>query len=301
MKAPDQEPNYAGKVFADPELTYAEAAQAFVKASRPLSGPYRSPAAEKPYQRSEFQELRQKEIVLRNERREIHKSRALEDAAWQAIKDQKIRDELSAEELGQPKLRVDWGVRKARREQQKNLREQQRQQFTRRQDEDEHWRLARRNLREKIASLPNVTPWIAILLITDNCTRQCLGLALFVAGSHVTADMLVAALRILLPASLQFLISDRGRHFTADVFKQFAINAHFVHVVIARHRPQSNGIAERFVRTLKEWLANKAWRSDKELSDLLRPFLLEYNDCSHQGLPIPGLSPNEYANRIWVM
>ena len=35
--------------------------------------------------------------------------------------------------------------------------------------------------------LPMVTAWIAILLVTDNCTRQCLGLPLFMAGSHGTA------------------------------------------------------------------------------------------------------------------
>jgi transposase InsO family protein len=75
----------------------------------------------------------------------------------------------------------------------------------------------------------------------------------------------------------------------------------FVHVVIARHRPQSNGIAERFVRSLKEWLADKVWNSDNELLEFLSHFLLEYNDRPHQGLPIPGLSPNEYANRIWLM
>jgi len=104
-----------------------------------------------------------------------------------------------------------------------------------------------------------------------------------------------------LPANLQFLISDRGIHFTADAFQQFAKEPEFVHVVIARHRPQSNGIAERFVRTLKEWLVDKAWQSDKELLEFLHLFLSEYNDRPHQGLPIPGLSPNEYANRIWVM
>jgi len=149
--------------------------------------------------------------------------------------------------------------------------------------------------------LPIVSAWIAILMITDNCTRQCLGLPLFVAGSHVTSEMVVAALRVLLPANLQFLISDRGIHFTADVFQQLAKDAEFVHVVIARHRPQSNGIAERFVRTLKEWLADKAWQSDNELLEFLRLFLFEYNDRPHQGLPNPGLSPNEFAQRIWLM
>jgi transposase InsO family protein len=75
----------------------------------------------------------------------------------------------------------------------------------------------------------------------------------------------------------------------------------FIHVLIARHRPQSNGIAERFVRTLKEWLADKAWKNDQELAVLLRQFLDEYNDRPHQGLAIPGLSPNEFAKRIWLM
>jgi transposase InsO family protein len=61
-----------------------------------------------------------------------------------------------------------------------------------------------------------------------------------------------------------------------------------------------NGIAERFVRTVKEWLADKAWSSDLQLLEFLRLFLLEYNDRPHQGLPIPGLSPNEFSNRFWL-
>jgi transposase InsO family protein len=57
-------------------------------------------------------------------------------------------------------------------------------------------------------------------------------------------------MRALLPEQLQFLISDRGTHFTVQQFAQFAQDVDFVHVFIARHRPASNGIAERFMRTL---------------------------------------------------
>jgi len=146
-----------------------------------------------------------------------------------------------------------------------------------------------------------VTAWIAILVITDNCTRQCLGLPLFVAGPRVTAEIIAEALQALLPPDLLFLISDRGAHFTSQAFRQLTLSEEFIHVLIARHRPQSNGIAERFVRTLKEWLADKSWNTDDELAALIAHFIDHYNDRPHQGLAIPGLSPNEFANRIWLM
>ena len=105
-------------------------------------------------------------------------------------------------------------------------------------------------------------------------------------------------MRVLLPPELQFLISDRGLHFNSRAFKKLALNQDFVHVLIARHRPQSNGIAERFVRTLKEWLMAQPWEDDEELAELLEQFVGEYNDRPHQGLAAPGLSPNEFAKRI---
>ena len=297
LKESGQEPDYPGKVFADHDLDYTEAVLAFIQASQPLSGPRRTMATvENRSQRAEIQQLRQEEAELRAERRRIRQRRQLEDAVWQ----QHYKKTPDAEPA-QPKVRARWGSRKPQAELRQGLREQRHQQMAQRQQEDAQWRLTRQSLRERLTLLPIVTAWIAVLVVTDNCTRQCLGLPLFVAGSHVTAEMVVAALRVLLPADLQFLISDRGVHFTAQVFQQLATEANFIHVVIARHRPQSNGIAERFVRTIKEWLADKVWSSDQELLDLLTLFLPEYNDRPHQGLPVPGLSPNEFAKRLWLM
>jgi hypothetical protein len=65
-------------------------------------------------------------------------------------------------------------------------------------------RQQRQQLRQQFALLPVVTTWIAVLVITDNCTRQCLGLPLFVAGSKVTAEMVVDALRTLIQQNCNF-------------------------------------------------------------------------------------------------
>jgi transposase InsO family protein len=78
-----------------------------------------------------------------------------------------------------------------------------------------------------------------------------MGSKVFVMGAKVAAELIVEVLRTSLPPELHFLISDRGTQFTANTFRQFALRQKFVHVSIAWHRPQSNGIAERFVRTLK--------------------------------------------------
>jgi transposase InsO family protein len=137
--------------------------------------------------------------------------------------------------------------------------------------------------------------------MTDNCTRQCVGLPLFVAGPKVTAEMVVQALATLLPPELQYLICDQGIHFRTAALAQLAKRQDFIGVPIARHRAQSNGIAERFVRTLKEWLADQEWQSSEQLAVLLGEFLPEYNARPHQGLPIPGLSPDEFAKRLWLM
>ena len=284
-KSEKDEPQYPGRVFADQERGYAEVMAEFVAVSSDAAS--KKAEKEEPDRlKDQKQALSQEEKRLRDERRTVREQRQQADEAWKQL--QTEHKEQQAELTAQQRQQQD--------EQWNTLRQQRQQTLKKREQEDEQWRQKRFNLRQRWSQLPLVTAWIAVLVIVDNCSRQCLGLPVFVAGSRVTAEMVVAALQDLLPPELQFLISDRGVHFTAKVFQQLAQTQDFTHVLIARHRPQSNGIAERFVRTLKEWLRDKSWQNDQELATLLAEFLAQYNDRPHQGLD--GLSPDEFARRI---
>lgn len=288
------ERQWPGQVFADAELDYTEAMLAYEAASRAEAVTEKQPeGAVAPTLQESKRALRQEESVLRDARRAVREQRRAEDAAWQVLKRERRAQQSSAAEPTSSQ-------RQAQDEHWRALRSQRKETLTQRKEADRAWKQDRLAFRQRWSQLPIVTAWIAILVITDNCTRQCLGLPLFVAGPRVTAEMIVEALRCLLPPDLLFLISDRGTHFKADAFKTLMRSQEFIHVLIARHRPQSNGIAERFVRSLKEWLRDKSWQDDQELAALLEQFLAEYNDRPHQGLPISGLSPNEFAARIWL-
>jgi transposase InsO family protein len=286
---------WPGQVFANESLDYPEAMLEFVAASSAKSQPTVSTAnTEAPSIKAQKRELHQTEQKIRDERRIVREKRTLEDQAWAVLKAGR-----QVEKAVSPAESV--AARQAQDAQWRVLREQRTTALAQREEQDQRWRQERQTFRERWLQLPIITAWIAILVITDNCTRQCLGLPLFVAGPKVTAELIVEALCALLPPELLFLITDRGTHFTADAFKNLLRSEEFIHVLIARHRPQSNGIAERFVRSLKEWLRDKSWQNDPELALLLKQFLVEYNDRPHQGLPLPGLSPNEFARRIWLI
>ena len=295
---------YPGQVFDQEGLSYEEAMAQFVadsqlNASNVTVNP--SPeAVARATAKAEKAALRQAEEELKVARRRQRQQRQIEDKIWRAEQTAEREAKAQRKKERASGQRAAYGSQKALKERQRQRRQQRHQQIEQRKQEDQQWRQQRQAIRERQQVTGLVMTWLAILVITDNCTRQCVGLPLFVAGSHVTADMVVEALRQLLPPELQFLISDRGVHFTAKAFRQLAEDEDFIHVLIARHRPQSNGIAERFVRTLKEWLKDKSWQSPEELETLLSLFRLEYNDRPHQGLPLPGLSPNEYANRLYV-
>jgi transposase InsO family protein len=298
-------PTWPGRIFEDPAVAYADAMRTFVLASAgeapPVPPDPDQGQTEEACRAEARRTLRAAEATLRTQRRQVRAQRLQDDAIWRALR-AAARTALPCPRVSPPGATLsgqDTALEAA--VDGRLLRAQRRSELARRQQEDALWRQQRASLRERLTQRPLVRAWIAVLVITDNCTRRCLGLPLFVAGPKITAEVVVAALRVLLPAELQFLISDRGVHFTAQVFAQLAVEQHFLHVLIARHRPESNGIAERFVRTLKEWLADKAWASADEVAALLARFLAEYNDRPHQGLALPGLSPNEFTQRLWLL
>ncbi len=292
------EPTWPGQVFEDPDQEYATAMRTFVASSAPRLPVALGPPLLGALRTEEgliLRGVRRQLRLLSHQRGDLYQQRLQEDAAWQVV--WRAHREALRSVRRTPVERAAASAREALWRPQRRARHAV---LAQRKEEDVLWHQERLHLHNLLAPLPQKRTWLAILVLTDNCSRQCLGLPLFLAGPKITAALVVAALRALLPPDLQFLISDRGTHFTAHEFAQFADQHSFVHVLVARHRPESNGIAERFVRTLKDWLAAQVWACADDLAPLLESFHAAYNARPHQGLPIPGLSPTEFAQRLWL-
>jgi transposase InsO family protein len=284
-------PFWPGQVFAEADLPYAEAMQRYVAQTRDRlvrqklapREPEREPAAWR------------QEKAVQAERHQVVQCRLREDAAWRVERQEHHRIVVAYRALSQRRRLEQAAIWQAHKQHWAKRRQARAALVAARKAENQRWHAANQTRRQ--------TPpprWIAVLVVTDTATRQGLGLPLFANGAHLTAAEVAAALGTLLPANLAFLISDQGTHFRSRALAQLAQARGFVHVPIFRHRPQTNGIAERFVRTLKQDLRWLSWSGPQELRRLLDDFLPWYNDRPHQGLPIPGLSPNEFAHRIWL-
>jgi transposase InsO family protein len=287
-----EEKGWPGQVFAEAELSYEEAMLSYAQQTRdrllrgklepllPEKGPtpWREACEARAQRHALLQRRRQEDAEWRAERQVhhcivdayralTHRKRAEQATTWQAQKEHWAQRKLARLEL-----------------------------LARRKAENQAWHQRNRVLLQR-----EEHTWLAILVVTDNCSRQCLGLPIFEAGAKVTAREVEQALQTLLPKDLAFLISDQGTHFRSKALALLAQKIGFIQIPVYRHRPQTNGIAERFVRTLKEWLRAYAWTDSEDLAVLLTRFSSVYNNRPHQGLPIPGLSPNEFANRLWLM
>ena len=295
LREAEEEHTWSGQIFADPDVAYGDAMQAYVAATTASAAPL-----------PELGEAPEAEIASLERRRRVHNQKMVLRAAHSTQRAQRrhedrVWDDLCAARRTSPDRRRRSATARVAAAAWRTQRVERQEVLAQRRQDDALWQQQRQALHDTPSPAPAARRWIAVLVLTDNCTRQCLGLPLFEAGPKVTAQMVCAALETLLPPALQFLISDRGSHFTAHALVRLADEAEFVHVLIARHRPQSNGIAERFVRTLKEWLAAQAWGSSTDLAPLLGRFHQEYNARPHQGLGLPGLSPDEFARRLWLL
>ena len=280
---------WPGQIFQRQELAYEAAMRGYAAQTqdRLVRGKIDPslPEAEKSTWRQEWEARAERHVLLQRRRQE--------DADWWAER-QAHRPIADAYRAMNPKQRsaegqaykAHWAVREAARAAV----------LAQRQAENAAW-----HARHRAHAGKRVSVWIAILVVSDNATRQIWGLPVFASGAHVTAQEVADALRVALPAGLMFLISDQGTHFRSKALAHLAQEQEFVHIPIYRHRPQTNGIAERFVRTLKHDLHPLSWSGPQDLKNLLAQIVPAFNNRPHQGLQIPGLSPNELANRIWVM
>lgn len=287
-------------MFAEDGDTYVAQMNAY-RAQRDATPPPRR-RREDSATRTERLYLCADEEALRLQRRHQRFLRQDEDAHWQAARAERRAQKATWQALSRAAKRQHQADFAALDQAWRHTRQVRRQQLATRQAEDEQWRLERTRLRRRRAALvPSVEPpqrWLAILVVVDNCTRQCLGLPLFTAGVHVTSQMVVEALRPLIPSSVQFVISDNGSQFIGRPFADLAQALGFSHVRIAPYRARTNGIAERFVRTLKEWLAHHAWSQPQELEALLADLRPAYNARPHQGRELAGRSPDAYAHHL---
>jgi len=283
---------WPGQVFGQSDLTYEEGMAAYLAATQDrLKQVHKRRGTAGKVEPSAWREENERQ----DEWYHIHQRRQQEDLAWSEAKTnqrqavQSRRGKRKLQRAGWESQQTIW----------KQVRQQRLQCLEERKVETAAWH--ERNRQSQQADLTGCAfPWIAILVVTDNCSRQCLGLPLFQSGSHLTSQEVVEALAQCLPNELAFLISDQDFRFRSQIFNQLAQAHGFVHVPVYRHRPRSNGIAEHFVWTLKDWLEPCAWETAPQLGQLLTRFHIEYNDRPHQGLPFPGLSPNEFASRIWL-
>jgi transposase InsO family protein len=293
-KSEAEDRHWPGQIFANADLLYEEAMQSYIQATRDR---LEHGKGERNRMLKEPSRWRQW-VEARTRRYQVMQCRKQEDLDWKAAKLQYRQTRLAHQQLSRQERQPQPEAWQVIQNAWHKLRQERRNQFQVRYQENAAWHQSNQQLQ---ADPAQARQWLAILVITDNCTRQSLGLPVFATGPKMTSQELVAALQAILPKELRYFISDQGALFRTSAFAQFAKDSAFIHVPVYRHRPQSNGIAERFVLTLKTWLRDKAWQSADALRPILARFVSEYNDRPHQGLAIPGLSPNEFANRIWLM
>ncbi|VDQ14042.1 unnamed protein product [Trichobilharzia regenti] len=77
------------------------------------------------------------------------------------------------------------------------------------------------------------------------------------------------------------LVTGNGTHFTEKNFNDWLKHIDCRHLYTAARHPQSNALAEHFVRTLKSAIASMSPKNFDELEKCVGNFLLQYRNVQH--------------------
>lgn len=139
-----------------------------------------------------------------------------------------------------------------------------------------------------------VTPKEYLYVFIDDCSRTLFADILPDQTSYSAAIVLDEALEML-PFKVECIYSDNGKEFKG-AFKHLCTKLHILQQFTRPYRPQTNGKAERVIKTLKEMLRKHHFTSREERRRILYAMVRYYNHVRpHQSLG--GLSPLKYLKK----
>lgn len=135
------------------------------------------------------------------------------------------------------------------------------------------------------------TPKEYLYVFIDDCSRTLFADVLPDQTSYSAAIVLDEAL-VMLPFEVNCIYSDNGKEFKG-AFKQFCKQKNIPQQFTRPYRPQTNGKAERVIKTIKQMLRKHHFGSREERRRILYAMVRYYNHLRpHQSLG--GLSPFSY-------
>ncbi|UYV63918.1 K02A2.6-like [Cordylochernes scorpioides] len=120
-----------------------------------------------------------------------------------------------------------------------------------------------------------------IIVCTDYMTRYAITKAIPDGGAIETAKFLVEDV-ILKHGAPREMITDRGRNFISQVIKEIIALCGIVHIFTTAYHPQTNGLTERFNKTLGDTLSMYTGVEQKDWDQVLPYVTFAYNTAKQE-------------------